>query len=72
MEAHSAKGVWGTACHSAINIANLFGANRETNMGVPKQIIVRDGKQNFCLKIAKAQIAVEVGQPTIRTDGRRA
>ena len=41
-------------------------------MGVPKQIIVRDGKQNFCLKIAKAQIAVEVGQPTIRTDGRRA
>ena len=72
MEARSAKGVWGTACHSAINIANLFGANREANMGVPRQIIVRDGKQNFCLKIAKALIAVEAWRQAIRTDGGRA
>lgn len=41
-------------------------------MGVPKQIIVRDGKQNFCLKIAKALIAVEAWRQAIRTDGGRA
>ena len=62
----------GYGFHSAISIAYLFGANRETNMGVPRQIIVRDGKQNFCLKIAKALIAVEAWRQAIRTDGGRA